>query len=61
MHLIMIQFSGELVPMPLICDSLRAAFGGCSLAWRLRAHTSRLRRATFPLGEGLGALLRPML
>ena len=23
------------------CDSLRAAFGGCSLAWRLRAHIVR--------------------
>ena len=23
------------------CDSLRAAFGGCSLAWRLRAYTQR--------------------
>ena len=32
MHLIMNQFPGELVPVPLICDSLRAAFGGCSLA-----------------------------
>ena len=28
------------------CDSLRAAFGGCSLAWRLRAHTQRRSNPT---------------
>ena len=34
------------------CDSLRAGFAGCSLAWRLRAHIARLA-ASAPGGARL--------
>ena len=31
----------SLHPLDPLCDSLRAAYGGCSLAWRLQAHRFR--------------------
>jgi len=56
-----VTFYNEQGYRPRSCDSLRAAFGGCSLAQRCGAsHPTRcflaaLGRATFPPGEGVGA------
>ena len=41
---------------PLLRLAKRRPLGGCSLAWRLRAHTSALRAATFPKGEGMSTI-----
>ena len=68
MHLIMIPFAGELVPMPFICDSLRAALRAvvpqghflALLGRSLHGTCGRTRHGfavpPSPEGEGLGAL-----